>query len=185
MAAFQWLGGLKGAGKGWGAWRAAGKTVLAWSACTSGSAWQGGVWCSSRSSLPTWHMHPAPPQSPAFFLAPCLYQAYRNTVTIPRHWSQKRKYLQGKRGLEKPPFKLPEFIEATGIGAERGNEGGSALKVLEGSWLREVAVGAIGSGAACQALERSQPWQTTGQCQQHHARRQFGLWAAREVLLWL
>jgi hypothetical protein len=85
-------------------------------------------------------MHPAPPQSPAFFLAPCLYQAYRNTVTIPRHWSQKRKYLQGKRGLEKPPFKLPEFIEATGIGAERGNEGGSALKVLEGSWLREVAV---------------------------------------------
>jgi len=36
---------------------------------------------------------------------------------VPRHWSQKRKYLQGKRGLEKPPFKLPEFIEATGIGA--------------------------------------------------------------------
>jgi splicing factor 3B subunit 2 len=23
--------------------------------------------------------------------------------------------LQGKRGIEKPPFKLPEFIEATGI----------------------------------------------------------------------
>jgi hypothetical protein len=37
-------------------------------------------------------------------------------VAVPRHWSQKRKYLQGKRGLEKPPFKLPEFIEATGIG---------------------------------------------------------------------
>jgi len=33
---------------------------------------------------------------------------------VPRHWSQKRKYLQGKRGLEKPPFKLPDFIEATG-----------------------------------------------------------------------
>ncbi|KAI3424478.1 hypothetical protein D9Q98_010028 [Chlorella vulgaris] len=46
-------------------------------------------------------------------------KAYRNTVTIPRHWSQKRKYLQGKRGLEKPPFKLPEFIEATGIGEMR------------------------------------------------------------------
>ena len=42
-------------------------------------------------------------------------QAYRNTVPVPRHWSQKRKYLQGKRGLEKPPFKLPAFIEATGI----------------------------------------------------------------------
>lgn len=41
-------------------------------------------------------------------------------MTIPRHWSQKRKYLQGKRGLEKPPFKLPEFIEATGIGETVG-----------------------------------------------------------------
>ena len=29
--------------------------------------------------------------------------------------SQKRKYLQGKRGIEKPPFRLPEFIRATGI----------------------------------------------------------------------
>jgi len=42
-------------------------------------------------------------------------QACRNTVPVPRHWSQKRKYLQGKMGIEKPPFKLPEFIEATGI----------------------------------------------------------------------
>jgi hypothetical protein len=40
-------------------------------------------------------------------------------VPVPRHWSQKRKYLQGKRGLEKPPFKLPDFIEATGIGEMR------------------------------------------------------------------
>lgn len=46
-------------------------------------------------------------------------QAYRNSVPVPRHWSQKRKYLQGKRGLEKPPFKLPDFIEATGIGEMR------------------------------------------------------------------
>jgi hypothetical protein len=42
-------------------------------------------------------------------------QALRNTVTVPRHWSQKRKYLQGKRGIEKPAFKLPDFIEATGV----------------------------------------------------------------------
>jgi len=34
---------------------------------------------------------------------------------VPRHWSQKRKFLQGKRGVEKPPFALPEFIAATGI----------------------------------------------------------------------
>eukprot|EP00301_Raphidiophrys_heterophryoidea_P007330 c12848_g6_i1.p1 GENE.c12848_g6_i1~~c12848_g6_i1.p1 ORF type:complete len:575 (-),score=147.91 c12848_g6_i1:160-1884(-) len=42
-------------------------------------------------------------------------KAYRNVVPVPRHWCQKRKYLQGKRGIEKPPFKLPAFIEATGI----------------------------------------------------------------------
>ncbi len=41
-------------------------------------------------------------------------QALRNTVPVPRHWSQKRRYLVGKKGIEKPPFKLPEFIEATG-----------------------------------------------------------------------
>lgn len=46
-------------------------------------------------------------------------KAYRNTIPVPRHWSQKRKYLQGKRGLEKPPFKLPPFIAATGIGEMR------------------------------------------------------------------
>lgn len=34
-------------------------------------------------------------------------KAYRNAVPIPRHWSQKRAYLQGKRGVEKKPFKLP------------------------------------------------------------------------------
>lgn len=31
----------------------------------------------------------------------------RNTVPVPDHWSLKRKYLQGKRGMEKPPFELP------------------------------------------------------------------------------
>jgi len=39
----------------------------------------------------------------------------RNTVPVPRHWCFKRKYLQGKRGIEKPPFDLPEFIKKTGI----------------------------------------------------------------------
>jgi len=48
-----------------------------------------------------------------------MLKAYRNTVAVPRHWSQKRKYLQGKRGIEKPPFKLPDFIEATGISQMR------------------------------------------------------------------
>jgi splicing factor 3B subunit 2 len=34
---------------------------------------------------------------------------------VPRHWCAKRKYLQGKRGIEKPPFQLPDFIRRTGI----------------------------------------------------------------------
>lgn len=42
-------------------------------------------------------------------------KAYRNTVPVPRHWCHKRKYLAGKRGIEKPPFQLPEFIADTGI----------------------------------------------------------------------
>ena len=42
-------------------------------------------------------------------------KAYRNTVPVPRHWCHKRKYLQGKRGIEKPPFQLPDFIADTGI----------------------------------------------------------------------
>ncbi|RKP08384.1 hypothetical protein THASP1DRAFT_10235, partial [Thamnocephalis sphaerospora] len=42
-------------------------------------------------------------------------KSYRNTVPVPVHWSQKRKYLQNKRGIEKAPFDLPEFIKDTGI----------------------------------------------------------------------
>jgi splicing factor 3B subunit 2 len=42
-------------------------------------------------------------------------KGYRNAVPVPQHWSQKRKYLQGKRGFVKPPFALPKFIEDTGI----------------------------------------------------------------------
>ena len=37
------------------------------------------------------------------------------TVPVPRHWGRKRKYLQGKRGIEKLPFQLPNFIVQTGI----------------------------------------------------------------------
>ena len=42
-------------------------------------------------------------------------KGYRNTVPVPRHWCLKRKYLTSKRGFEKPPFELPEFIKRTGI----------------------------------------------------------------------
>lgn len=42
-------------------------------------------------------------------------KSYRNTVPVPRHWCHKRKYLTGKRGYEKIPYQLPEFIADTGI----------------------------------------------------------------------
>ena len=38
-----------------------------------------------------------------------------NTVPVPRHWGRRRKYLQGKRGIEKAPWKLPPFLQQTGI----------------------------------------------------------------------
>ena len=46
-------------------------------------------------------------------------KSYRNTVPIPAHWSAKRDYLQGKRGIEKPPFQLPAYIADTGIATQR------------------------------------------------------------------
>ena len=48
-------------------------------------------------------------------------KAYRNTVQVPRHWCHKSKYLQRKRGIEKPPFQLPEFIADTGISKIRAS----------------------------------------------------------------
>eukprot|EP00056_Hartaetosiga_gracilis_P004701 m.77442 g.77442 ORF g.77442 m.77442 type:complete len:550 (+) comp11916_c0_seq1:28-1677(+) len=39
----------------------------------------------------------------------------RNSVPVPRHWCNKRKYLQGKRGIEKPAYQVPDFIKRTGI----------------------------------------------------------------------
>ncbi len=43
----------------------------------------------------------------------------RNAVQVPRHWKQKRKYLQAKRGSDKIPFQLPEYIAATGVATMR------------------------------------------------------------------
>jgi len=46
-------------------------------------------------------------------------KSYRNTTPVPAHWSAKRDYLQGKRGIEKPPFQLPAYIADTGIATMR------------------------------------------------------------------
>ena len=43
----------------------------------------------------------------------------RNVVPVPTHWSLKREYLSSKRGMEKPPFALPKFIQETGIAEMR------------------------------------------------------------------
>lgn len=56
----------------------------------------------------------------------------RNSVPVPPHWSAKRDYLQGKRGIEKAPFQLPAFIADTGIATMRDavkeKESGMSLK---------------------------------------------------------
>ncbi|XP_060758716.1 splicing factor 3B subunit 2-like isoform X4 [Neoarius graeffei] len=57
-------------------------------------------------------MHDVTAQEPKLLVH---LKATRNTVPVPRHWCFRRKYLQGKRGIEKPPFELPEFIKRTGI----------------------------------------------------------------------
>ncbi|RMZ86688.1 hypothetical protein DV736_g6084, partial [Chaetothyriales sp. CBS 134916] len=46
-------------------------------------------------------------------------KASKNVVPVPGHWSLKREYLSSKRGIEKPPFALPKFIQETGIAEMR------------------------------------------------------------------
>ncbi|GAW82469.1 splicing factor 3B subunit 2 [Plasmodium gonderi] len=49
---------------------------------------------------------------PFFFVwLKCL----KDSVPVPQQWCQKRKYMHGKRGTEKIPYKLPPYIEDTKI----------------------------------------------------------------------
>lgn len=48
-----------------------------------------------------------------------LLKSQRNTIPVPIHWSQKRKYLAGKRGFLKAPYRLPDYIAATGVVEQR------------------------------------------------------------------
>lgn len=57
-------------------------------------------------------LHDVSARDPIFLLH---LKSVKNSVPVPRHWSSKRTYLQGKRGYEKPPFLLPDFIRQTGI----------------------------------------------------------------------
>ena len=38
-----------------------------------------------------------------------------NVVQVPRHWSSKRKYMANKRSVDRVPYRLPDYVEATGI----------------------------------------------------------------------
>ena len=61
-------------------------------------------------------------------------KSYKNSVPVPRHWCHKRKYLQGKRGIEKLPFQLPgacDFRNAKDILGDIGNTGESRLLVVD------------------------------------------------------
>lgn len=57
-------------------------------------------------------------QDPVFLLR---LKSMKNTVAVPKHWANKRKFLANKRGVLKQPFRLPDFIEATGISKIRDN----------------------------------------------------------------
>jgi splicing factor 3B subunit 2 len=52
---------------------------------------------------------------------------------VPVHWSLKREYLSSKRGVEKPPFALPKFIQETGISEMRD----AALEKQEQATLKQ------------------------------------------------
>jgi splicing factor 3B subunit 2 len=56
-------------------------------------------------------------------------KAYKNTIPVPKHWSQKKRYLQGKRGIEKVAYNLPEYIQATGITQLRDKQRNKPLKL--------------------------------------------------------
>lgn len=60
-------------------------------------------------------------------------KAHRNVVPVPSHWSLKREYLSSKRGVEKPPFSLPKFIQETGISEMRD----AALEKQEQATLKQ------------------------------------------------
>ena len=55
-------------------------------------------------------------------------KGHPNYVPVPRHWKDKRGYLQGKRSVEESTYQLPDYIAATGIQEVRQ----AALEAEEG-----------------------------------------------------
>ncbi|OBA21302.1 DUF382-domain-containing protein, partial [Metschnikowia bicuspidata var. bicuspidata NRRL YB-4993] len=79
----------------------------------------------TRPQAVEWHDADAPDPYMAVYMKTAL-----NHVAVPLHWQQKKDYLSSKRGMERPPFELPKFIENTGI-AEMRNHDPESLKKLQ------------------------------------------------------
>jgi splicing factor 3B subunit 2 len=62
-----------------------------------------------------------------------IIKSNRNIVPVPGHWSLKREYLSGKRGIEKPQYTLPAYIAETGITEQRQ----AAIEKQENATLKQ------------------------------------------------
>lgn len=94
-------------------------------------------------------------------------KSYRNTVPVPSHWAQKRKYLQNKRGYEKPQFELPDFIAATGVAEIRTSVQDKATEATSKQKQRARTHGKLsGTAIDYEALHdaffkfQTKPWMT-------------------------
>lgn len=67
-------------------------------------------------------------QDPRLFI---YLKTKRNSVPVPSHWQSKKSFLSSKRGVERPPFELPDFIKATGILQMRDTNGGEEESTLK------------------------------------------------------
>ena len=71
-------------------------------------------------------------------------KAMKNSVPIPQHWCQRRRYLGAKR--ERQPYKLPSDLEATGISRLRQthlDKDDSTLKQKQREKMRPRLAGSI------------------------------------------
>eukprot|EP00944_MAST-04C_sp_MAST-4C-sp1_P011416 g11416.t1 len=61
-------------------------------------------------------------------------KGHPNYVPVPRHWRNKRGYLQGKRSVEGSTYQLPDYIAATGIQEVRQ----AAIEAEENRSLKQI-----------------------------------------------
>ncbi|ODV79604.1 DUF382-domain-containing protein [Suhomyces tanzawaensis NRRL Y-17324] len=64
----------------------------------------------NRPQLVDWHDVDA--RDPFMLVA---MKSQPNAIQVPDHWTAKREYLSGRKGMDRMPFELPKFIRDTGI----------------------------------------------------------------------